>query len=335
MMTDQPYDHLVLEAVRYRRYVGADPEDLRAYLEHRAPRHSGDEDRAALERLEKQGLVVKIGERWFLPPALEAQASGPAFPPTWQSEDSWILLALLYNARRGGASTLASLLPTADVIDQAIPTLAQLHGALNRLASAGLVRALGATYEVTDRARDLLVKAEQACSRGMVKQRDCLRRLLQCPCCGVELESVSWRITLTPADWDAAYARYKAGPDPSRELTPSGRQLTPSGRRQTLTGVRPKPVCSRLSVLLAAVNLAIPLLADRLSVSLLASKSEAAHRQSALVASLGFLALMTLFIAWIALVGHALRRREGRPWLLALALIMNIGAIYLWVGKSS
>jgi hypothetical protein len=240
-MTVEPYDQLVLDAVRYRRYVGADLDGLRAWLRHRATEHDGDDDRAALERLEKQGSVVKVGERWFLSPRLEAQASGPAFPPTWQSEDSWILLALLHNDRLGGASTLGSLLRRADLLNHAMPTLGQLHGALNRLASAGLIRALSGTYEVTDRARGLFAKAERACSHESVLPWVCLGHLLQCPCCGAKLESVGWRINLTPAEWDAAYAhahaQFQAALNPSIQLAPSGRRRTlpvrrPRSRRQ-------------------------------------------------------------------------------------------------------
>jgi hypothetical protein len=232
-MTDETHDKLVLQAVHSLRHLGAGPEDIRAFVKRRSPQHGGEDDLAALGRLQKRGAVTRVGQLWFLAPGLEEQAFGPAFPPAWHSEDSWILLALLYENRKGGASTLDDLIGMAVTINHATPNLDELNGALNRLASAGLIEARGATYVVTDRARDLYAKVEGEFSAGMLEQWEGLHRLLTSPSRGVALEAVRWRIALTRAEWEAACARYWAGPDPSV-------QLAPSGRRRTLTRGRPR-----------------------------------------------------------------------------------------------
>jgi hypothetical protein len=54
------------------------------------------------------------------------------------ASDAWIFISL----NPGGAATaLDDLLATADWINHAIPSLAEIEGAVNRLAQAGLVRA--------------------------------------------------------------------------------------------------------------------------------------------------------------------------------------------------
>ncbi len=207
------FDDLVLDAVRYRRHVGATLEDIRDLLLRRDDEpHGPVDDRQALDRLEARGLIVRAGSRWFLTPALQKQTKGRAYPlPEWRQEDSWILLALLYNARRGRPTPLAELIATADFINHAIPTTDELHGALNRLATAHLVRSTARGFGTTERAAALMAKVEAACTRKVLDQWDCLRRLLECPCCGIALKTVRWRITVSDADVKEAYERYTKG----------------------------------------------------------------------------------------------------------------------------
>jgi hypothetical protein len=96
---------------------------------------------------------------------------------------------------------------------------------------------------------------------------------------------------------------------------------------------RTDPDYGGLSVWLAVANLAITPLADHVLNSPLASNSEAEFWRFAVVTLLGLLALTTLCIAWVILVGLALRRRERCPWLLALALVINVVAVYWWVAN--
>ncbi|MBV9468620.1 MAG: hypothetical protein JOZ57_05195, partial [Abitibacteriaceae bacterium] len=92
------HDDLVLEALNYRRHVGADLDSIRAYLTFREPeKRTAKDDKAALERLVAAGQLMPVGQQWFLTPAAHRRARGAAIAPTWQEEDAWILLALWGN----------------------------------------------------------------------------------------------------------------------------------------------------------------------------------------------------------------------------------------------
>jgi hypothetical protein len=96
------YDEIVFEALAYQRNFGVRLGDIRAYAFSReAEKHTAKDDRAALRRLEEAGKVVQVGERWFLTPEGFKQVKGTArdglkpWDAEWQSEDAWILSALL------------------------------------------------------------------------------------------------------------------------------------------------------------------------------------------------------------------------------------------------
>ena len=201
-------DRLILEALAYRRHVGASLGDIRAYVGVREEkRHPLRDDLAVLRRLEEAGSLVKVGRKWFLTPQGRKEARGTALAATWCEEDAWILLALLYNRSQTG-SGLTDILATADFIDHAIPTREELHGALNRLLAGGLIEVDKNRFTATERARELFSKVEASAKKAVQDQRDALERLLDCPCCGVKLKEVRWRIDLDQATYTAAADAY-------------------------------------------------------------------------------------------------------------------------------
>ena len=63
--------------------------------------------------------------------------------------DTWVLLAIIYNQKRGSA-TLQDIIAAADGINHAIPTLEELESALNRLLAAGCITEQDGKYDVTE-----------------------------------------------------------------------------------------------------------------------------------------------------------------------------------------
>jgi hypothetical protein len=203
------HDALVFEALGYRRHVGADLASVRAYVGVReGRRHTSQQDRAALRRLEAAGRAVRVGRLWFLSPEAYRQARGQALAPRWQPEDPWVLLALVYS-RGAGPCGLEQVIAAADFINHAIPMPEEMHGALNRLAAGGLIRSRGGRFAATAKALALFARVEATCARRVPDQLDGLGRLLNCPCCGARLKSVRWRIRLDTAEWRQACSRYR------------------------------------------------------------------------------------------------------------------------------
>ena len=203
------HDDLVLEAVSYFRHVGADLESIGPYVMVRAEvPHKSSDDLKSLKRLEEAGKVQRVGKRWFLTPGTYRQAKGSAFAPEFQFEDAWILLVLLYR-RESGPSNLVDIIALADGINHAIPTIDELHGALNRLAAARLIQVRRGTFQVTDRALELYSKVEQCCPQRVFDQLEGLEKVLACPCCGPRLKRVRWHIMLTQELLDKAYSAYR------------------------------------------------------------------------------------------------------------------------------
>ena len=99
---------------------------------------------------------------------------------------------------------IANLLATADYIDHGRPSEEDVHGALNRLVAARLIRVRKAGISVTERARELYAKAVDHSGNAVRAQVDALRRLLACPHCGVELGAVRWRRYTASSDFAAA-----------------------------------------------------------------------------------------------------------------------------------
>lgn len=199
----------VFAALAYRRNVGATPSEIRAYLGLREePKRSKTDDLKALQLFEKQGIVLKVGEAWFLTSQGYRRAKGSALRAEWQFSDAWILAAILYS-RKLADCRLLHLIAAADFINHGLPSLAEMHGALNRLLSGRLIRIRsGVTFVPTEAALGLLAKAEATSKKQVMQIVYNLRKLLDCPCCGVALKNVRWRIQLDQATMDQAYREY-------------------------------------------------------------------------------------------------------------------------------
>jgi hypothetical protein len=201
------YDEIVFEALAYRRYVGADLKTIRGHAWSRDDGTPGEqESSAALARLEEAGLIYQVGAKWFLTPGGMKQAKGSAFKPGWMPEDSMILLALLLGGRR--PAKLVQIIGTVDYINHAIPTLEEMHGALNRLKAGRLIGIRRDAYVATEKALGLYEKVKARCRRSPLRQLSCLERLMECPCCGVDLKRVGWRIKLDEESMEAACSEY-------------------------------------------------------------------------------------------------------------------------------
>lgn len=202
------HDDIVLAALIYRRNVGADLEFIRAFpFTREAKKHSSKEDEAALDRLAKKGITVQVGNNWFLTTAAYRSAKGAALSPRLKDEDAWILLSLLYS-RANEPCRLEDIMATADSINHALPALEEIHGALNRLDAAGLIKKRGDTFIVAKKAVGLFDKVKANCKKNVLDQLDCLKRVMNCPCCGIELTAVRWRIHLGASEYDRAVASY-------------------------------------------------------------------------------------------------------------------------------
>jgi hypothetical protein len=201
-------EQLILEALAYRRHVGASLGDIRSYVGIREDtRHAASDDLAVLRRLEEAGSLVKVGKNWFLTPKGYKGASGSALEARWRGEDAWILLALIYNREKAG-SRLADIIGTADAINHAIPSREELHGALNRLLAGRLIESKRDRFTITDRAVELFSKVEASCKESMQDQLDGLARIMDCPCCGVKLKGVRWQIDLDEPTFKGAVEPY-------------------------------------------------------------------------------------------------------------------------------
>ena len=117
--------------------------------------------------------------------------------------DAWILLVILYNHDRGPAS-LQNILATADAINHALPTRAELNHALNRLFAAGYIVEREGDFDVTT--------AAEAVYRRVAKSRtpmlDELERISHLLANQGPLASVPRRVNITASSLDAAYNAY-------------------------------------------------------------------------------------------------------------------------------
>jgi hypothetical protein len=65
---------------------------------------------------------------------------------------------------------LERLIAVADFINHAIPSLEEMHGALNRLSAAGLITTRRGACIVTDKARKPLAKVDAHCRKNVLAQ---------------------------------------------------------------------------------------------------------------------------------------------------------------------
>lgn len=183
----------VFEALCYFRNVGAEPGTIRTYVWGREDQpHDAKADRAVLKQLEAAGMIFRVGKRWFLSSAAQSNARGPALAAEWRFEDAWLLLALLY-IEGNEPTTLENVILVMDFINHAIPKPAELHGAINRLRSAGLIKIQRKRFAASQKATALFKKVEAGCPKHVLRQLEGLGRILTCPCCGVKLKAVRWK----------------------------------------------------------------------------------------------------------------------------------------------
>jgi hypothetical protein len=205
------HSDLVLEALAYYRNVGADPRAIRSYVAARE-REKGDKrrDLGALSRLETRGEAVRVWDRWHLTAKAQQRPLGRALPAEWKDEDACVLIAIFYGRASGGCK-LGQIVAVADLINRAIPTPGEIHGALNRLHAAGLIRARRDLYQVTDKAVAMFSQLESHAPRRLPDQREALGRMLRCPCCGARLKNVRWSIPLDDEEYQMVVAEYIRG----------------------------------------------------------------------------------------------------------------------------
>ena len=207
------HDELVFDALCYRRNLGAELREIRKYVAFRERNKGGaKKDLAALGRLDKAGDVRPVGTRWFLTAQGLKRARGNARRPAWLVGDAMILLAVEMSCgERGGP--LAEIVGAADYIDHGVPGLEQLHGALNRLAAGRLITRRRGRFAITKRGSELVDRVKGCSRRGIGSRRRALQGALQCPCCGIELKAVRWRIELDQVTVNEAYAQYRGSRD--------------------------------------------------------------------------------------------------------------------------
>ena len=231
--SDAEFDAIVLDAVRFNRYRGVTLDGMRGYVGIRHNGETTDKSLAAgLGRLESKNQVVCVGTRWLLHPSVFGNAKGDAWKPEFEFADTWILMCIL-SIYENGPCTLREIIPIADGINKAIPTLDELHGALNRLLAARLITMRNAAYAPTDKALDLKQKVEENCRVFLWDQMEGLANILKCPCCGVQLKRVTWRINVTEEDVAAANKEYSMGVVPSAK---EESQVTPNPKNRRTTG---------------------------------------------------------------------------------------------------
>lgn len=204
------HEEAVFEVLAYRRNVGATLDEVLANVGYRvAGTPARNRVLQTLQNLVIEGELFAVGGTWFLTPSGYKKARGTALEPEWQREDAWILLAALLGCRDEG-SDLSRLIGAADYISHGIPNHEELHGAINRLRSGRLLKTKGNTIAVTQKATELFEKVEATCKRAVLRQLDGLRRLMDCPCCGVELKAVRWGYELDEGTVADAVASYRS-----------------------------------------------------------------------------------------------------------------------------
>jgi hypothetical protein len=88
--------------------------------------------------------------------------------------DAWIFVAV---ALSGSPASLSALIHTADAINHAIPTAAEVNGALDRLQAWGLVRLGPEGVSVTE-AGTVMFEGVQPGGRGMLALADLVHQAL-------------------------------------------------------------------------------------------------------------------------------------------------------------
>lgn len=191
----------VSDALRYYRYRGASLTAIHSYAGIRCTDISSASRNEALMQLQSSGYTEKRGTLWFLQPLAFKSARGDSFAPEFQDMDFAIGFALLGS---GDNCSLAKLIDTFDFIVRTLPSFDELYGGLNRLVAARLVTHRRKHYEATQLCKDLFTTAEKHSKRSLYDQLEAFKRLVLCPCCGVALKRLTWRVSLTEQEFAEA-----------------------------------------------------------------------------------------------------------------------------------
>jgi hypothetical protein len=114
----------------------------------------------------------------------------------WAFSDAWLMMAVAGFQERG--CSLVELVPNADMLNHAIPTLTEVRQAVGRLVASGLMREADRHLTLTDEGLRLAGKARG----GLFTRVEDLRRRLQ----HLPLQQEQWDL---PADaWRNAVNRY-------------------------------------------------------------------------------------------------------------------------------
>jgi hypothetical protein len=203
------HDDSTFKALAFYRNVGADPATLQSDAKFRQRKPCTSKAvQATLKRLESEDRVVRVGPKWFLTPQGLKLAKGPAVRPAWLPEDYWILMSLLCCRHNLEGVELHDIIAAADYIDHSIPTLEQMHGALNRLESGGLLRKRRGGFVITGKTKDLFAKVKASCRKAVRSRLQGLERILECPCCGIPLKKVRWKIIIDDTMMKDALSHY-------------------------------------------------------------------------------------------------------------------------------
>jgi hypothetical protein len=204
------HEEAAFEAIAFRRNVGVTFHEVHTNVRYRTKDKDKKRTQQILETLEADNDLVRVGDKWFLTSSGYKRAKGSPLRAEWQQPDAWIFLSILQTCSPGGETDLRRIIGAADYMNHAIPTREELHGAINRLRSAQLIRIKRGKLSVTSRAEELMKKVEATSRRAMLSQAKGLRRLMDCPCCGVELKVVRWGYELDAQAYDEVVKAYRA-----------------------------------------------------------------------------------------------------------------------------
>lgn len=193
---------VIAGAICYYRFRGASLRSIDAYARSRANRRDYAARRTrALNELEAECYVEKRGNLWYLHPIAFKEARGASYLPEFEAMDFCIALAI------GGAGDdcdLRRLIANCDFIARTWPSYDELYGGLNRLAASRLIKHKRGRFSLTPRAKALFDTAKSKANRSMYDQLMAFQRLVLCPCCGVTLKRVAWRVALSQVEYSAA-----------------------------------------------------------------------------------------------------------------------------------
>jgi hypothetical protein len=199
-------DERLLSSIKEYRYVGISTDLLKDHFglkKEYEPYTTLEEFKRSLQHLQDSDNIIQIGTRWLLHPDLFRVTKGHAIAPEFQWFDVLILYIICHS--RTAPATLEAIAINVEFIERAPLTLDDMHGALNRLFAAHLIKKRKQKYSPSDKAIEMLKKAKADSGSDLRDQAKSLQLIINCPCCGVKLKRVTWRINVTEVEMKAAY----------------------------------------------------------------------------------------------------------------------------------